>query len=138
MVNTSIEYITVKDITVSVIGGDHLRDNVKGGALTETTFYILLSLYKPNHGYGIMQFIENETNGRVFLGAGTLYGAISTLEKKGWITLCKEEDEKSRKKVYIITEAGKSVAYKEIERLQELLNSATKIVEEGKNINEKV
>jgi DNA-binding PadR family transcriptional regulator len=138
MVNTSIEYITVKDITVSVIGGDYLRDNVKGGALTETTFYILLSLYKPNHGYGIMQFIETETNGRVFLGAGTLYGAISTLENKGWIALCKEEDEKSRKKVYIITEAGKSVAYKEIKRLKQLLNSATKIVEEGKNVDEKI
>ena len=28
-----------------------MRDNVKGGALTEVTFYILLSLYTPKHGY---------------------------------------------------------------------------------------
>lgn len=62
-----------------------LRDNIKGGALTETTFLILLATCNPMHGYGIMQFIENETSGRVTLGAGTLYGAISTLQKKHWI-----------------------------------------------------
>ena len=33
-----------------------MRDNVKGGALTEVTFYILLSLYQPKHGYAVMQF----------------------------------------------------------------------------------
>ena len=35
-----------------------MRDNVKSGALTEVTFYILLSLYSPKHGYAVMQFIE--------------------------------------------------------------------------------
>ena len=35
-----------------------MRDNAKGGALTEVTFYILLSLYTPKHGYAVMQFIE--------------------------------------------------------------------------------
>lgn len=49
-----------------------MRDNTKGGALTEVTFFILLSLYTPKHGYAIMQFIENETKGCLLLGAGTL------------------------------------------------------------------
>ena len=31
-----------------------MRDNAKGGALTEVTFYILLSLYAPKHGYAVM------------------------------------------------------------------------------------
>jgi len=114
-----------------------LRDNVKGGALTETTFLILLALYEPKHGYGIMQFIEDETNGRVSLGAGTLYGAINTLEKKGWIILHKEEGN-SRKKVYKISEEGKSVVKKEIERLRQLIKSATKIVIEGEVVNEEI
>ena len=30
-----------------------MRDNTKGGALTEVTFFILLSLYTPKHGYAI-------------------------------------------------------------------------------------
>ena len=59
-----------------------MRDNAKGGALTEVTFYILLSLFTPKHGYAIMQFIEERTGGRLSLGAGTLYGALNTLEEK--------------------------------------------------------
>ena len=39
--------------------------------LTEATYYILLSLVKPMHGYGIMQMVEEMTNGEVKLGPGT-------------------------------------------------------------------
>ena len=42
-------------------------------ALTESTYYILLSLYHPQHGYGIMQQTEQLSGGRVHLAAGTLY-----------------------------------------------------------------
>ena len=62
-----------------------MRDNAKGGALTEVTFFILLSLYTPKHGYAVMQFIEDNTKGRLTLGAGTLYGALNSLQEKGWI-----------------------------------------------------
>ena len=62
-----------------------MRDNAKGGALTEVTFFILLSLYTPKHGYAVMQFIEDSTKGRLTLGAGTLYGALNSLQEKGWI-----------------------------------------------------
>lgn len=54
-----------------------MRDHVRGGALTEVTFYILLSLYIPRHGYAVMQFVEEKTGGRLLLGAGTLYGALN-------------------------------------------------------------
>ena len=56
-------------------------------ALTEATYYILLSLYRPRHGYGIMQQTEELSGGRVRLAAGTLYGALNTLCDKGWIVL---------------------------------------------------
>ena len=103
-----------------------MRDNVKGGALTETTLFILLALYKPNHGYGIMKFIENETKGRISLGAGTLYGAINTLAKKKLIKLYEGEDD-TRKKVYIITDTGKDVVQNEIKRLNEVIFTSLKI-----------
>ena len=32
-----------------------------GAPLTESMFYILLSLLQPNHGYGIMQQVEERT-----------------------------------------------------------------------------
>ncbi|MDC7286730.1 PadR family transcriptional regulator [Blautia schinkii] len=106
-----------------------MRDHTKGGALTEVTFYILLSLYSPKHGYAVMQFIENMTNGRLSLGAGTLYGALNALLEKGWIKPCGSSE--GRKKEYIITELGREIAKKELTRLKELTNIAGTIVEGG-------
>jgi len=103
-----------------------MRDNVKGGALTEVTFYILLSLYTPKHGYAVMQFIEEKTGGRLSLGAGTLYGALNSLQEKGWIELCR--DSAGRKKEYLITTQGKEIAKKELVRLNELVNIANRII----------
>lgn len=103
-----------------------MRDNVKGGALTEVSFYILLSLFKPKHGYAVMQFIEEKTGGRLILGAGTAYGALNNLEEKGWIALCGEKE--GRKKEYLITCAGKEIAEIELERLRELTQTATEII----------
>lgn len=103
-----------------------MRDNAKGGALTEVTFYILLSLYTPKHGYAIMQFIEEKTGGRLLLGAGTLYGALNSLQEKEWIVPCGESEK--RKKEYLITLQGKEIAEKELLRLNELVNVASGII----------
>lgn len=102
-----------------------MRDNAKGGALTEVTFFILLSLYKPKHGYAIMQFIEKQTNGRLILGAGTLYGALTALQEKKWISPFGSDI--GRKKEYIITELGKNAVQKELLRLHELIKIADEI-----------
>ena len=59
-----------------------MRDNVNGGALTEVTFYILLSLYTPKHGYAVMQFIEEKT------GAPIRYISVSP-EREGYIEVKK-------------------------------------------------
>lgn len=96
-------------------------------ALTEAVYYILLSLGTPMHGYGIMQNAEALSGGRVRLAAGTLYGAINTLLEKGWITSLPAEDG-SRKKEYLITEAGKAAVAAETERLRELLANGEKIM----------
>ncbi len=86
--------------------------------LTEAVFYILLALYQPTHGYGIIKFVRNITNGRVVLGSGTLYGAINTLLKNGWIQISDTTDDD--KKCYEITDAGKESVRNEIARLKEL------------------
>ncbi len=106
-----------------------MRDNVKGGALTEVTFYILLSLYTPRHGYSIMQLIEAQTHGRLSLGAGSLYGALNALEEKGWIVRLDEKE--GRKKEYQITSLGKEIAQKEFIRLQELTKNAEILMKGG-------
>ena len=39
--------------------------------MTETSFYILLCLRTPNHGYGIVQKVRELTENEVVLGPGT-------------------------------------------------------------------
>jgi DNA-binding PadR family transcriptional regulator len=125
-----LTFITVSDIviTVNVIVEVEMRDNVKGGALTEVTFFILLALHEPKHGYSIMQFVEKETEGRLNLGAGSLYGAINSLQEKGWIRAITEDDGTARKKEYIITESGKEIAKAELIRLKKLSITASRII----------
>jgi DNA-binding PadR family transcriptional regulator len=96
-------------------------------ALTEAVYYILLSLTKPLHGYGIIQNAEKLSGGRVKLAAGTLYGAINGLIEKGWIEAL-PEDKSSRKKEYVITQTGREMLSKEIERLRELLRNGEEIL----------
>ena len=92
--------------------------------LTEALYYILLSVRKPNHGYGIIQEIESITNSRVILGPGTLYGAINSMLTRGWIKLYSEDKSSRKKKEYLITEEGKEIFQKEVDRLKELLRNA--------------
>lgn len=101
-------------------------------ALTEAAFYILLSLQTPSHGYAIMQNIKTITNGRICMGAGTLYGALSALNGKGLIAECESNDPARRE--YVITEAGKTAVEKEIHRLEEMLSNAQKYYKEGREL----
>lgn len=101
-------------------------DNI---ALTEAVYYILLSLYSPLHGYGIMQNVERLSRGRVRLAAGTLYGAIGTMLEKEWIRALPGQNG-SRKKEYEITGRGKEVLANELERLRELVANGEKLLEE--------
>ena len=102
----------------------------EGPALTESTYYILLSLVKPRHGYGIMQRTEEMSSGRVRLAAGTLYGALSALCAKGWIIPLPAEDE-SRRKEYRLTEKGMKVLQDEVKRLRELADNGERALKEG-------
>ena len=99
-------------------------------ALTESTYYILLSLCRPRHGYGIMQETEALSGGRVRLAAGTLYGALNALCEKGWISQLPSEEE-SRRKEYMLTEKGLSVLKNEVSRLRELADNGERILKEG-------
>lgn len=104
-----------------------MRDNAKSGALTEVTFFILLSLYEPRHGYAIMQFVEEQTGGRLLLGAGSLYGALNNLTKKGLIAPLGEDTERRRQ--YRITSKGQRIVEGELARLKEVTQIAAAIME---------
>ncbi|MCL1632829.1 PadR family transcriptional regulator [Sporolactobacillus sp. CPB3-1] len=108
-----------------------MPESSERGALTEAVYYILLSLYTPMHGYGVMQKVKEMSGGRVALGAGTLYGALNTLLQKEWIR--PHASPSSRKKEYEITPAGKAVIHNELLRLKELLRNGEKTIGGDRN-----
>ena len=97
------------------------REQLK--TLTEPMYYILLSLLKENHGYGIMQMVEELTGGRVVIGAGTLYTLLGRFEKEEIIQQVAEEN---RRKIYVITEKGRALLGEEFQRLQMLVEDGRK------------
>lgn len=89
--------------------------------MTETAFYILLCLKKPNHGYGIVQRVDRMTDGAVRLTPGTMYGSLSKMEKDGLIQFIREED---KRKIYQITDLGAEVLQIELNRITRLYRNA--------------
>ena len=89
--------------------------------LTEVTYYILISLVEPLHGYGILVKVEEMTSGRVKLAAGTLYGALNNLLKNGLIERVGEDPENPRRIIYQINFLGELLIDYEIKRLKRMV-----------------
>ena len=93
--------------------------------MTETSFYILLCLREPNHGYGIVQKVKEITDGEIVLTPGTMYGSLSKMEKDGLIKFVREED---KRKIYQITELGNEVLSIELARIERLYRNIKEMV----------
>lgn len=91
--------------------------------MTETAFYILLSLTEPRHGYGIIKHVEELTEGRLVLGSGTIYGTLTKMQRDEIITVYADE---KRKTIYETTDAGKALMRHEMGRLKELYTNAVR------------
>ena len=75
------------------------------GRFSEPALMIMISLAEgPKHGYAMTQDIEAMAG--LKLGPGTLYGAITRLEGRGWIEPLPSED---RRRPYRLTGAGHRV-----------------------------
>ena len=96
--------------------------------LTEQMYYVLLSLTKERHGYGIMQYVSELTGGRVAIGAGTLYALLSRFEKEKILTPAAEE---GRRKIYRLTPKGEALLRGEMDRLRMLLADAERMEKEA-------
>ncbi len=96
--------------------------------MTETTFFILLSLAPgPSHGYAIMKDVQQRSRERVVLSTGTLYGALKRLLELGWIERTgdpADEEHGRERKSYRLTYLGQVALDSEVERLNGLLSAA--------------
>lgn len=97
--------------------------------LTEQMYYVLLSLTEERHGYGIMQYTTNLTDGRVNIGAGTLYALLSRFESEG---LIRATAERENRKYYQLTDEGRKALGEEFDRLRrQVANGAYVLGKEG-------
>ena len=88
--------------------------------LTEATYYILVALVEPRHGYAVMQKVDEITGGAVKIGPGTLYGAFLNLEKEKLIVKVSEVE---RRKSYTLTPKGRRVLLLQLERLGNMIKN---------------
>lgn len=96
--------------------------------MTETGFYILFCLREEMHGYNIIQKVKQMTGGEINIGAGTMYGSLSKMEKDGLIQFIREEE---KRKLYKATELGKEILNIELKRIERLYkNSKGEMVDE--------
>ena len=91
--------------------------------MSETAFYMLLSLNKERHGYGIMQYVQKLTSQRLKIGPGTIYGTLSKMEADG---LIESVDQIDRRKIYKQTPLGAMVLLLEFERLEKMVADSRK------------
>lgn len=89
------------------------------GKFKDISLLILISLAEEDkHGYAIMEDLKS--NFSIELGAGTLYGAISRLEKNNLIKPVITED---RKIPYTITEEGKKLLSFQLENINKIIST---------------
>ena len=98
--------------------------------LTPAVLHILLALStKERHGYAIMKQVDEDSQGKVKMGPGTLYGSIGRMIEAG---LIRQSDKKidpemddQRRVYYGITALGQKALAAELERCREIMAVAT-------------
>ena len=94
--------------------------------LTPAVLHILLALStRERHGYGIMKEVESDSQGKVKMGPGTLYGSLGRMIEAG---LIRESDKRvdvelddERRVYYEITGVGQSALAAELERYRDVV-----------------
>src|SRR5262245_12177298 len=97
--------------------------------LTPAVFHILMALSNgERHGYGIMKQVEADSEGKVSMGAGTLYGSLKRMLDSGMVS---ESDKRvdpqmddERRIYYQITGSGKKALEAELNRYKHIVTVA--------------
>lgn len=97
-------------------------DALETGELTDTSFYILLSLLEARHGYLIMKTIEELTNNEFTIGPASMYTTIKKLLAAGMIEQL--PDDGDNRKTYIATEKGVELLNNDIHRREVMIQHA--------------
>src|ERR1700730_9211002 len=95
--------------------------------LAPATLHILRALAAEDlHGYGIMQEVSRQSDGRYKLGPGTLYDNLKSLLDQGIVEEARTRipDDDPRRRYYQLTRFGRRVLSTEITRLEGVVHKA--------------
>jgi DNA-binding PadR family transcriptional regulator len=85
---------------------------------------------KPHHGYELMKEIRERTHGFWKPTAGGMYPVLKDLQKSGYIEGKWDTKTKRRKRVYVITESGRAVLKRALEKENQLANTMRNLIQE--------
>jgi DNA-binding PadR family transcriptional regulator len=97
------------------------------GPLAPAALHILLALAGEDlHGYGIMQEIARQSEGRYKIGPGTLYDNLKKLMSQGLVqeTASRTAKADPRRRYYRLQALGRGVLWAEVQRLEGVLREA--------------
>jgi DNA-binding PadR family transcriptional regulator len=105
------------------------RSATRSQPLPPAVFHLLLALRDgEQHGYALMQRVEQLTDGSMRMGPGTLYGAIKRMLADGLIEETEERPDPAlddqRRRYYRVTADGERACATEVQRLETLLRNA--------------
>ena len=83
-------------------------------------------MVEPIHGYAIMQQVQEISEGEVVIGPASLYTILKKLQTADLIELL--EDEEERRKNYRLTDKGKSILKKDINRRIAMVEHGKKVL----------
>lgn len=90
------------------------------GRFAEPWLLVLTSLADgPKHGYAIMTDVAAFSG--VQMEPGTLYGALSRLERRGWVRPLAIEE---RRRPYGITAVGQEILTEQVKTIQQIVHVA--------------
>ena len=95
--------------------------------LSPATLHILLALAaEDRHGYGIMQEVARQSEGRYKLGPGTLYDNLQKLMEQGLVEESSRRlaHDDPRRRYYRLTSFGRRVLADEVDRLEDVVREA--------------
>lgn len=103
-----------------------MAKSTRNAPLTPAVLHILLAIStKERHGYGIMKQVESDSQGKVNMGPGTLYGSIGRMIEAGLIRESNKkidpEMDDERRIYYKITGLGQKALAAELQRYREVV-----------------
>jgi DNA-binding PadR family transcriptional regulator len=109
-----------------------MKEKESRTSLTPAVFHILLALSGGElHGYGIMKQVKEDSDDKVAMGAGTLYGSLKRMIDANLIAECDKRVDAElgdeRRIYYQITGAGREALSEELERYNSIVSLARKL-----------